>query len=53
MEFDYSGILVGTGNVAVLEHGMGELTKRFDMTWTCSYRRVSNLILCFCFVFVF
>ena len=37
--FDYSDCIVGQPNIGVLERAIGDLAKRFDMTWTISYKR--------------
>ena len=34
---DYSDLLVGPGNTAVLEHGIREVATRFNMDWKISY----------------
>jgi formyltetrahydrofolate deformylase len=35
---DYSDLLVGPGNTAVLEHGIREVAQRFNMDWKIAYR---------------
>ncbi|KAH7624242.1 hypothetical protein Ndes2526B_g01505 [Nannochloris sp. 'desiccata'] len=35
---DYSELLVGPGNTAVLEHGIKEVAQRYDMEWKIAYR---------------
>lgn len=38
ISFDYSSLLVGTGNTTVLERGIDEVAKRFDMQYSISYK---------------
>lgn len=38
ISLDYSDLLVGPGNTAVLERGIAEVANRFGMEWQISYR---------------
>lgn len=38
ISMDYSDLLVGPGNTAVLERGIAEVAARFSMDWRISYR---------------
>jgi formyltetrahydrofolate deformylase len=48
LSIDYSDLLVGTGNTAVLERGIAEVAARYGMDWTISYaaqrKRVAVLV---------
>ena len=37
IRFDISGILVGTANTNVLEHAIGEVSKKYSMDWQIYY----------------
>ncbi len=37
IHFDYTGISVGPGNLAVLEKAVADLAQRYGMQWTVSY----------------
>lgn len=36
--FDYSDIVIGAGNAAILERAISELASRFQMQWKIAYR---------------
>jgi len=38
IHLDYSDLLVGPGNTAVLEHGIREVAQRYTMDWKIAYR---------------
>lgn len=38
IELDYSDLLVGVGNTVVLENGVEEVARRFDMEWKIAYQ---------------
>lgn len=48
IRFDYSQMVVGSGNTDVLERGIGEMAKRFQMHWKLYYdnkvKRVAILV---------
>eukprot|EP00887_Chlorella_sp_A99_P003746 scaffold7.g3746.t1 len=48
VQFDYSDMLVGPGNAAVLERGIAEVARRYDMDWQVAYqdqqKRVAILV---------
>lgn len=50
VQFDYSDLIVGAGNAAVLERGIAEVANRYHMDWTVSYqeqqKRVAILVRC-------
>lgn len=37
--FDYSDLVVGPGNVQILEKAISELARKFNMTWKISYKQ--------------
>ena len=39
IRFDYSECLVGPSNTQILEHGIAELAKRYEMEWRIFYDR--------------
>ena len=48
ISFDYSELVVGVGNTAVLERAIGDLALRFEMQWQLNYnvklKRVALLV---------
>ena len=48
ISFDYSDLVVGTGNTAVLERAISDLAQRFEMQWQLNYsgklKRVALLV---------
>ena len=48
ISFDYSDLVVGTGNTVVLERAISDLAQRFDMQWQLNYsgklKRVALLV---------
>lgn len=45
IEVDYSDLIVGIGNTAILEKGIAEVARRFDMDWKISYNNVKRTAL--------
>lgn len=38
IQFDYSDLIVGPGNKAVLERGIAEVATKYNMEWSISYK---------------